>query len=388
MKITLLFTKFFPVVGGAETYYYQLAQGLHERGHEVTVITSPHPEREREYFAFKILEVEGFNEECVEINKAIPQLYHHMKNENPDIIHVHNYLPYYLLQALSKTKLGNKIIFTVHNTPYANTRVFGFFNDYHSERLLASKVLDEGSHDAIIVGSNYYKSSIDQLSTRKQNIKVIPYAVDTTLFNPGNHIPTENIAHKFIPELRKNPNEVLILYPSRVVQRKGIDVAIKALTYLPPKFKLMLTTTASPKDIELYQKLKELIRNESLETRVLMCTQENEHSELPGFYHLADLVVYPSKYEGFGLISIEAMAMEKPIIGSDVPAINEVIKDKENGLLFTEGDPKSLAKAILSISNDPKLYKKLVEGGKKSVKEDYNLNTHIERVLFEYESTH
>ena len=86
-----------------------------------------------------------------------------------------------------------------------------------------------------------------------------------------------------------------------------------------------------------------------------------------------DLVVMPSRSEGFGIVAIEAMAAGVPIVASRIDALSEVIKDGETGLLFKPGDDSDLAEKIILLIENPNLRKKLGVAGNKHARKFYDV---------------
>ena len=85
-----------------------------------------------------------------------------------------------------------------------------------------------------------------------------------------------------------------------------------------------------------------------------------------------DLFVLPSLWEGQGVVLMEAMAMKKPLVASKVGGVVDVVEDGKTGILVPPRDPDSLAKAIETLLNDPKLMKSMGEAGYRRVKKHFN----------------
>ncbi|WP_240500238.1 glycosyltransferase [Halioglobus japonicus] len=84
-----------------------------------------------------------------------------------------------------------------------------------------------------------------------------------------------------------------------------------------------------------------------------------DHAALLESVHSANIVVVPSLSEGFGLTALEAMALSKPVVASDVGGLKEVIIDGESGVLFPAGDSEELASILLELVNSPELMQRI-----------------------------
>jgi 1,4-alpha-glucan branching enzyme len=83
------------------------------------------------------------------------------------------------------------------------------------------------------------------------------------------------------------------------------------------------------------------------------------YDRVPGFLNLADMVVQPSESEGLSRVYLEAMACGRTLIASDIPAAREVVRHRENGLLFERGNLDSLAKTISLVANNSALRERI-----------------------------
>lgn len=98
----------------------------------------------------------------------------------------------------------------------------------------------------------------------------------------------------------------------------------------------------------------------------------------------ADCLVYPTRYESFGLPPLEAMAAGCPVVATDLPVVSEMIQDGENGVLVAPEDPEALAAGILRVLDRPDLRVRLVEGGRLTLSR-YDEKTIMRRILSLYE---
>jgi glycosyltransferase-like protein len=87
-------------------------------------------------------------------------------------------------------------------------------------------------------------------------------------------------------------------------------------------------------------------------------------AELATWYRSADALAFPSVKEGFGLVALEALAADLPVVASDLPVFREFLTDGRDALLPAVGDPAALADAMERVMTDPALRSALVEGGR------------------------
>jgi len=94
-------------------------------------------------------------------------------------------------------------------------------------------------------------------------------------------------------------------------------------------------------------------------------------SEKVLYYKSADVLVLPSLYEVFGIVNLEAMACNVPIVASKIGGIPDVVKDGENGLLVPPRDSEALADAIIYLLKNKDIRERMGENGRKLVEEKY-----------------
>jgi len=82
----------------------------------------------------------------------------------------------------------------------------------------------------------------------------------------------------------------------------------------------------------------------------------------------ADCLVYPTRYESFGLPPLEAMAAGCPVVATDIPVVSEMIQNGENGILVRREDPADLARGILRLLTSPSLRHRLVQKGQRTLR--------------------
>ena len=157
-----------------------------------------------------------------------------------------------------------------------------------------------------------------------------------------------------------------ILYVGRLIERKGVEYLVRAMPLVREQgVDARLTVVgAGHRETEIRQ----AIRQSGAEDWVAMAGRVSEEEKVR-LYSTCDLFVLPAivdsggDTEMLGVVFLEAMTYRKPVIGSDVGGIPDVIKDEETGLLVPQKDPEALAEAIVRVLTDSELARKLGEQG-------------------------
>ncbi|MEK6899930.1 MAG: glycosyltransferase family 4 protein, partial [Nanoarchaeota archaeon] len=129
------------------------------------------------------------------------------------------------------------------------------------------------------------------------------------------------------------------------------------------------------------EELQQAIQKYQLDAQIYPQVQ---YAEVPSLYAQADIVVFPSLWpEPFGRIAIESMAAGKPIIGSAIGAIKEMVTSG-TGILTDPGDVQQLREAIELLMHNEKLRQEMGKNGRKAVKESYAEEKVIEKLIGVY----
>lgn len=136
-----------------------------------------------------------------------------------------------------------------------------------------------------------------------------------------------------------------------------IDAFAQALPQLPDETRLVIAGKAHSDNERLYPPLEPVIRRCGVLGRVVL-TGPISDEEKRTFYNLADLYVYPSLYEGFGLSPLEAMACGTPVIAANRSSLPEVVGP---GGLLVDPTPTRLAVAMISVMTDERLRRELAQ---------------------------
>lgn len=261
-------------------------------------------------------------------------------------------LYHFTTQSLGQfVKFNHPCIITIHDIyviNFANRNTFvGFIFDYFRKK----SMIYAKSADAIICPSEFTKNElIRTIGVNAQKINVIPNGVDHNLFKPRDKIVTRK-------RLGLPLDKRIVLHVGSELPRKNIDTLIKAFQIL---------STRMPKKVLLVRvgqqtnKMKKLIKSYNLEEFILHFNVR-PRNELPYFFNAADVAVYPSTYEGFGIPPLEAMASGCPIITGNRTSLPEVVGDA--GILVDPLDDKLMAEKIEMVLENHKLREDLIMKG-------------------------
>ncbi len=373
VKVLIITPKFHPVIGGGETYVLNLARKLYAVGVKVMVVTEPNILRNKNDYEFRVKEIPGFSDEGLDMCKSIPELYEAVNEFQPDVIHTHGYFG---LLAASLSDQGTPIVASVHSSPIPNERVFGSFNNYAAELIFAQNVVRTAEPEIFIAGSKPYFTMAKKVTAGKSKLKLLTYPVDTDFF-------TETRVSK--AQRATLDKDVVVMLPSRIIERKGIAEAIEALAYLDDKFKLCLPAAYMPADDNFWQRIKASQTWKKYRHRIIVPKEPVYYDDLPEWYRESDIIIMPSYYEGYGLSSLEAMSVGRPVIGADVQGLNEIIEHERNGLLIPAKNPQALARAITRLQQDRKLRDTIIRNGRRYAKE-HSWVKHLGEIRSVYES--
>jgi len=251
-----------------------------------------------------------------------------LREIQPDIIHYHTHFSL-TFGVLASAFLKIKRVYTLHNLKLYSHRGLSL--------LVAIKTTD-----LLIAISEAVKESFLKNINYKQLVKitVIPNGIDLDHFKARRKLVMDRL--RIICIARLNHED------------KGQDILLKALSILKDKRYDYRCVFIGEGESEVY--LKHLSKNLGLTSCVCFCGKKNNIADLLA---ASNLFVLPSRFEGFGISIIEAMAAGVPVIASDVGGIKEIIQDQHNGLLFKSEDSADLANQIELISNDKALMQRI-----------------------------
>lgn len=346
LRVCLLSKQFPPGVGGAETYAYELANGLGERGHDVDVYTQwvDSPDEEADVHEnVSVYRICGARRKLVTFEtlwfsytarRAIDF-------EQYDIVHG-TMMPASTIAVTPFNDIDAPVVLTSHGTSIGETKavtletpadyLLKFF--FHPMNVAMDYVASRDADRVIAISDHAYEQLTTSYRLDEEDVEMIPHGVDTDWFYPRDE------QHPAVDD-----EKTTLLYVGRLGARKGLDLALRALAEVDDESVEFLIAGTGRHE----ESLRELARELGIADRVRFLGYVPDE-DLPVLYSSADVFVLPSRYEGFGLVLLEAMACGTPVIGADAGGIPTAISDSEYGRVV-ERDIGELADAMSEFSN-------------------------------------
>lgn len=198
---------------------------------------------------------------------------------------------------------------------------------------------------------------------RREKIHVIPAAVSSVFAHGSCEKRRQLVSHRY------GITRAFILHVGETLKRKNLVRLVEAYALLSRQRLLKHGLVFVGRKGDGYDDIANAIRRLDLTNDVLLMGPVSSDEDLSAFYGAADLVVYPSLYEGFGIPIIEAFACGTPVVTSNVSSLPEVAG--EAAILVDPTDTKAMAEAIWQALSDKQLRRELVERGFRRAK-DYS----------------
>ena len=148
-----------------------------------------------------------------------------------------------------------------------------------------------------------------------------------------------------------------VVAAGRLVPQKGFDLLLRAFSFLPAEYvgyALLIAGEGPERD-----RLRSLIAELDLQDRVCLLGRQS-HGQVLSLFRGADVFVLPSRHEPQGIVVLEAMATDTPVLAARVGGVAEVVEHEVNGLLFQGSDANDLARSLVEILRDPAKRTRLV----------------------------
>jgi len=296
-----------------------------------------------------------------------------------DMVAAHDWLS--IIAGIStKRELKLPLVFHVHSTEKGRTLGNG------SEVISNLELRGGKTADMIITVSNAMKEELRKLGFPEERIRVCYNGVDPEKYNPK-RVSEEDTA-KIRQRYGLTEDDLMIFFIGRLVWVKGVDKLIMAMPHIlneVPNAKLVVVGVG---DMRGY--LEKLVENLKIQENVKFRFEFIPEEERIMHYAACDVAVFPSLYEPFGIVTLEAMSMEKPVVvgARGVSGMREIVVPsgpEQCGFHVNPYDPKDIAWGIVNSIKDPAERERLGKNGRKRVLENFTWDIVAKKTIELYE---
>jgi len=344
--------------GGIPNYIVTLSRALTQKGHKVSVISGGGPMvKQLEDSGIRHLEFDlrTKSEISPKLLFFMPKLLSIIKKEKPDILHAHTRVTQVLSQ-IARKKTNVKYVSTCH----------GFFKPK------GARVLFPCWGDRVIaISEAVRKHLLDDFGVDDNKVKLIYNGIDLSKFSDDSSAEEKA---EFKTKIGLKDGKVVGII-SRLSDVKGHEYLFEAIAMVAKKYPgiQLLVVGDGPLKEKFIKKVKALGISDKVFFRA-------STYNVAKYLSIIDIFAMPTLQEGLGLSIIEAMAMGKPVIASDVAGVRTLIKDGETGLLVLARDPNAIKNAIERLLHDKALADRLASAGEKLVLDKFTVESMVEKV--------
>jgi len=313
-------------------------------------------------------------------------------NVDADLVHCHTWYTHFG-GTLAKKNYGIPLVITVHSLeplrPWKREQLAGGY-DFS---LWVEKTALEMA-DAIIAVSSETKRDIERLfNVDSARVHVIHNGID-----PAQYRKVDSTAA--LKRYGIDPTTPYLLFVGRITRQKGFQHLVRAIQFMDRNFQIVLCA-AAPDTPGMAEEMRVAVERAKAERAGIIWIDEMVDQTTAGeLYSHAAVFVCPSIYEPFGIINLEAMACETPVVASAVGGIKEVVVDGETGFLvpleqmnespFEATNPEKFARGLATrvnqLMNDRQLRERFGKAGRKRAEENFSWAAIAEKTKKLYET--
>jgi len=387
-RVLMLSWEFPPrIVGGIARHVDELSRALAEAGTAVDVVTAHHPGApETEIIGtgpsrVRVLRAGDppihpldFATEIHHLNFALLERALEEGELRYDLIHAHDWLVAFAARTL---KHGSKLplIATMHATEEGRQGgLYAPLQQYiHSVEWLLT-------YEAwrVICCTRAMRAEVQRsLRTPPDKVRVVPNGIDPRRLQVcGTDEELAAFRRRWAA-----PEERIVVFVGRLVPEKGVDILVEAAPEVLKEHPRTRFIVAGAGD---HAQLAERATIRGVRDRVTF-TGFLPEEDLPKLYAVAEVAAFPSRYEPFGIVALEAMAAGAPVVTSDIGGFREVVRHMETGIHTWAGNPGSLAWGIKLALASPELAMGLQEAGRREVEVRYGWERIAQQTLAVYQ---
>ncbi|MEZ4951603.1 MAG: glycosyltransferase family 4 protein [Saprospiraceae bacterium] len=356
----------FQYKGGIQTHTWKLSQKMLERGHEVSILCGGSLKR-----GFKKYELEGRS--ILELPYLPGRKFPFLKKISEEV--------FFNWAAARWLQTNQNSFDLVHLQGRSGLGIYGFnsrislpiFHTFHGLISVERKMntlneklsIEDKFHVRIF--SSWEKKSLEKsngIIAVSQKMKSDLRTLNKNLSERASIIP--NGIEPFEVEEQDQPNENNLLFVARLEKLKGIYPLLEAMLLVKNDLRLFIIGEGSQK-----AEMEAFLKENALSDKVFLLGSKNE-KEVFAQIQKSRALILPSFHETQGIVLMEANICKKPVLASNIPGINEVVKDGFNGLLFEAGNAKDMAAKIDQLFSDQQLSESLGKNGFQWVQEQFS----------------
>ena len=395
MKIALFTNEFPPnIYGGAGVHIDFLSQELAKLGNvEVRCFGN----QEEHLPSMNVLGIQSSLTQMEDETNPHIKMFHNLSKNvemsqhtlEADIIHCHTWYTH-LAGIFSRELLQSPLILTTHSLEtHRPWKVEQLGNGYFLSRWIENHAYNTA--DGIIAVSEQMKTDvIEAYGVSPEKVTVIHNGIDPEFYSP-------TFDNDLLKEYGINPNIPFVLFVGRITRQKGISQLISAAKYFNENCQIVLCAGA-PDTPEIAKETEELIADlKSQRDGIILISEMLPREKVKVLYSHARVFACPSLYEPFGIINLEALSCETPVVGSAVGGIPEIIQEGKTGYLielesisridFNPKNPdafqKSFAAKVNILLDDENLANQMGKLGRQRVLEKFSWES-IAKTTFNY----
>ena len=371
MKILMLTWEYPPrIVGGIARVVNDLSKRLIKDGHDVYVVTyregsAPYYENDKGVHVYRVdnymINPNNFRDWIMQLNFNMVAKVNELiaKGEKFDVIHAHDWLVAYAAKTL-KNSYDLPLVSTIHATEAGRN---GGIHDEVQRYINDTEWMLTYESSEVIVNSKFMKNDLQRLfGLPYEKINVVANGINSTAYSGVEK--DYDFRRQYAAD-----NEKIILFMGRLVYEKGVQHLISAMPKILENYhdaKLVIAGKGGMLD-----ELKAQVEAMGLGQKVYFTGYLNA-KQVSKMYKCADISVFPSTYEPFGIVALEAMLAGVPTVVSDVGGLNEIVEHGVDGMKSYAGNPNSLADSILELLFNPQLCESISKKAKTKVKNEYS----------------
>lgn len=371
MKILMLTWEYPPrIVGGIARVVNDLSKRLIKDGHDVYVVTyreenAPYYENDKGVHVYRVdnymINPNNFIDWIMQLNFNMVAKVNELiaKGEKFDVIHAHDWLVAYAAKTL-KNSYDLPLVSTIHATEAGRN---GGIHDEVQRYINDTEWMLTYESSEVIVNSKFMKNDLQRLfGLPYEKINVVANGINSTVYSGVEK--DYDFRRQYAAD-----NEKIILFMGRLVYEKGVQHLISAMPKILENYhdaKLVIAGKGGMLD-----ELKAQVEAMGLGQKVYFTGYLNA-KQVSKMYKCADISVFPSTYEPFGIVALEAMLAGVPTVVSDVGGLNEIVEHGVDGMKSYAGNPNSLADSILALLFNPQLCDSIAKKARAKVKNEYS----------------